>query len=254
MDFPINKFQMVKISGGIRPVLAAPPAGGAGSLAVRVHPRNDGCKTALHAGRLQNRGIAGFPLSRRAVRGKSCLQSRNVVLRRKQSKVVLRGLDPRIHVLPSGAGRRGWPGQARPRRLYIGRRGIETRLACKQIFPGQPCAKAGTQGAGLRLEQGGVRSQQPVVEVPPWRIAAFDQLRLPGRRRFLTCSSRSIASLMVWWRFDEHQRAPAVVPLKAGGVLTRTLFEHSATDGPGSPLSRRVVRENFGLRSVSVWY
>ncbi len=38
------------------------------------------------------------------------LQSRNVGLLEKQYKVVLRGLDPRIHVFASGAGRRGCPG------------------------------------------------------------------------------------------------------------------------------------------------
>jgi hypothetical protein len=31
--------------------------------------------------------------------------------------VVLRGLDPRIHVFASVAAKRGWPGQARPKRL-----------------------------------------------------------------------------------------------------------------------------------------
>ncbi|HEX3521514.1 MAG TPA: endonuclease domain-containing protein, partial [Stellaceae bacterium] len=33
-------------------------------------------------------------------------------------QVVLRGLDPRIHAFVSAPQRRGWPGQARPRRSY----------------------------------------------------------------------------------------------------------------------------------------
>jgi hypothetical protein len=70
-------------------------------------------------------------------------------LARRKLTIVLRGLDPRIHVFASSVGRRGWPGRARPRRLCMVRYKTTTRLTCHQIFPGQPRAKAGAQNKCL---------------------------------------------------------------------------------------------------------
>jgi very-short-patch-repair endonuclease len=57
-----------------------------------------------------------LPHHGRAVRGNYLCNDNWPGARRNRSEVVLRGLDPRIHVFVSGARRRGWPGQARPRR------------------------------------------------------------------------------------------------------------------------------------------
>jgi hypothetical protein len=59
---------------------------------------------------------SSFPRKRRAVRGNYLCNGDWPRAHRDLSEVVLRGLDPRIHVFVSDARRRGWPGQARPRR------------------------------------------------------------------------------------------------------------------------------------------
>jgi hypothetical protein len=55
----------------------------------------------------------GSPLSRGAVRGNFSCKDDLLRTQRKPFKVVLRGLDPRIHVFASGVRRRGWPAQAK---------------------------------------------------------------------------------------------------------------------------------------------
>src|SRR6266702_2090295 len=61
---------------------------------------------------------SSFPRKRRAVRGNYLCNDNWFGAHGNRSEVVLRGLDPRIHVFVSGARRRGWPGQARPRRNW----------------------------------------------------------------------------------------------------------------------------------------
>src|SRR5260370_5417150 len=63
-------------------------------------------------------GNSSFPRRRGAVRGKFSCKDDLCGTPRQRVKVVLRGLDPRIHVFVSTAPRRGWPGRARPRRNW----------------------------------------------------------------------------------------------------------------------------------------
>jgi hypothetical protein len=57
-----------------------------------------------------------LPRERRAVRGNFSCKS-NGLSTLTSPQVVLRGLDPRIHAFLSAPQSRGWPGQARPRRI-----------------------------------------------------------------------------------------------------------------------------------------
>jgi hypothetical protein len=58
-------------------------------------------------------------------------------------QVVLRGLDPRIHAFVSAPQRRGWPGQARPRRSYSA-----DFLSCSAVkfSPDSPAPAGGGRG------------------------------------------------------------------------------------------------------------
>ena len=79
-----------------------------------LRPRESGCQEiGICAGK---NFISSSPRKRRAVRGNYLCNDNWRGAHRNRSEVVLRGLDPRIHVFVSGARRRGWPGQARPRR------------------------------------------------------------------------------------------------------------------------------------------
>ena len=94
-----------------------------------------------------------FPRKRRAVRGNFVRNRAMVSFVRGQFEVVLRGLDPRIRAFASGAGRRGWPGQARPRRICMVGREVDTRSACRPDFPRTAMREGGnpgTQGSGTR--------------------------------------------------------------------------------------------------------
>src|SRR5260370_29195423 len=101
---------------------------------------------------------------RRAVRGNYLCKDNLSGTRRKPFEVVLRGLDPRIHVFVLSARRRGWPGQARPRRSAAAdfppfapdgparkreRRGGKGRNGCPLFKPGAGSGPLPPRGATI---------------------------------------------------------------------------------------------------------
>jgi len=91
-----------------------------------------------------NLAAPGFPLSRRAVRGKSCGGKRKEI----GSRVfVLAGLDPAIHAFGRPKQRRGCADQVRARRLQVVSSESKPSYPCRGNFPGQPCRASGDPGA-----------------------------------------------------------------------------------------------------------
>ncbi len=98
---------------------------------------------------MQARGPANpVPSCRRAVREKFSCKNDLCGTPRQRVKVVLRGLDPRIHVFLSTVPRRGWPGRARPRRNW----GAISFPWSRQIFPRTALL---VPGRLCRLDRGG---------------------------------------------------------------------------------------------------
>src|SRR5256712_13188494 len=85
------------------------------------------------------------PALRRAVRGKYPCNVNLCGTPRNRVEVVLRGLDPRIHVFVSTVSRRGWPGQAPPTRNM---QGDFLPLPPPEFFPGSPAPSRGRVGVG----------------------------------------------------------------------------------------------------------
>ena len=112
-----RKFRAAEIIGKRRGFLRARPAMTQCFSTRYRHPRESGgpraCPgTPAQAGGLkgppaQEFAAAGFPLSRRAVRGNCVYDRRMSTMRTKQFEVVLRGLDPRIHAFAFGR-RKTW--------------------------------------------------------------------------------------------------------------------------------------------------
>ena len=96
-------------------------------------------------GRPSGHWTPGFPLSRRAVRGKYSCTFNWSRTRTEQCSIVLRGLVPRIHVFVSAAPRRGWPAQGRPRRNWG--RDVPPFFAAR-FSPDSPAACG--EGVGVR--------------------------------------------------------------------------------------------------------
>src|SRR5207244_12944480 len=86
------------------------------------------------------------PRLRRAVRGKYPCNVNLCGTPRNRVEVVLRGLDPRIHVFVSTVSRRTWPGHARPRRNWQANSFLWLPLDFSPDSPSARGERAGVRG------------------------------------------------------------------------------------------------------------
>src|SRR6266851_5445797 len=192
-----------------------------------------------------------FPASSRPVRGKFSCNDDLCWTPWERLKVVLRGLDPRIHAFVSTAPRRGCPRiEVRGLKAH-GSSPAKTKLAgeflplvAARFFPGQPCAKS---GIGLRrwFGIGKHAGDWAIMERidggmppggPPWRVAVrgFSALRsaanLPASA--VLCSRVPVTSFLL--------------PL---APYPRTRLRRNR----GDPWSRKLVAETILTAGDLIW-